>query len=122
MYATDRPREMVFAGMTFNDRTRYGLGLEYIPKIRGNYGERINYRLGGYYCNDYLRIQNNSVREYGVSAGFGFPTPEGRTMVNFGLEWKHRQAYPTSMIGENYFNITLGVNFNEVWFFKRKIR
>ncbi len=50
------------------------------------------------------------------------PTPEGKTMVNLGLEWKRRHAAPVALIGENYFNITLGVNFNEVWFFKRKIK
>lgn len=122
MHATGKPEEIVFAGMSFSDRTRYAAGVEYIPRIRGNYGERITYRLGGYYTNDYLRINGNDVREYGVTAGFGFPTPEGRTMINLGLEWKHRQAHPLKLIGENYFNVTLGVNFNEVWFFKRKIK
>lgn len=43
-------------------------------------------------------------------------------MINLGLEWKHRQASPQTLISENYFNVTLGVNFNEVWFFKRKIK
>lgn len=122
MYATEDPERIVFAGMDFNNRTRYAAGLEIIPRIRGNYGQRITYRIGGYYTNDYLKIQGNSVREYGITAGFGFPTPEGRTMVNLGLEWKHRQASPVKLIGENYLNVTLGVNFNEVWFFKRKIR
>jgi hypothetical protein len=43
-------------------------------------------------------------------------------MVNLGIEWKQRYASPQTLIRENYLNITLGVNFNEVWFFKRKIR
>ena len=113
---------LVFQGMKFNDRTRYAVGAEFVPKLRGNYGERINYRLGAYYCDDYLKINSNSVREYGVTCGFGLPTPEGKTMINLGLEWKHRQASPQTLISENYFNVTLGVNFNEVWFFKRKIK
>lgn len=122
MYSNTRPEEVVFSGMTFNNRTRYALGAEFVPKVRGSYMQRVNYRLGGYYCNDYLNINGNGVREYGVSGGFGFPTPEGKTMINFGLEWKHRQGHPQSLVTENYFNITLGVNFNEVWFFKRKIK
>lgn len=111
-----------FAGMEFNNRTRYALGMQYVPKLRGSYLQRVSYRLGAYYCDDYLNIQGNGVREFGVTAGFGFPTTEGKTLVNLGLEWRMRQAHPQSLIKENYLNITLGVNFNEVWFFKRKIR
>lgn len=121
VYSSGKDPVQVFQGLNFNDRTRYAAGMEFVPKIRGNYLERINYRFGAYYCNDYLRIDTNSVRDYGVTAGFGFPTPEGKTMINLGLEWKHREASPVAMVKENYFNITLGVNFNEVWFFKRKI-
>lgn len=113
---------IVFEGMDFKDRTRYALGAEYVPKLRGSYMQRVAYRLGAYYTNDYLNIKGNQVREFGVSAGFGFPTIEGKTVINIGLEWKMREAHPQALIKENYLNITLGVNFNEVWFFKRKIR
>lgn len=116
------PDMIVYQGMKFNDRTRFAVGGEFIPKLRGNYGERMAYRLGAYYSNDYLNINGNKVKEFGVSCGAGFPTPDGKTLINLGLEWKNRKASPQKLIGENYFNITLGVNFNEVWFFKRKIR
>ena len=115
------PNDVIFQGMDFNDRTRYAVGAEFVPKLRGNYGERITYRLGGYYANDYLNINGNKVKEYSVTCGFGFPVPSGKTVINLGLEWKKRFATPNNLISENYFNITLGVNFNEVWFFKRKI-
>lgn len=117
-----RPAEVVAAGMDFNDRTKIAVGAEFVPKLRGNYGERIAYRLGGYFSNDYLNINGNKVKEIGVTCGAGFPTPEGKTQINLGLEWKKRYASPNKLIGENYLNITLGVNFNEVWFWKRKIR
>lgn len=122
LYATDKPDVVVFQGMDFNNRSRYALGAEFVPKIRGGYGQRMAYRLGAYYTDDYLNIQGNGVREYGVTAGFGFPTPEGKTVINLGLEWKMRQAHPQTLLKENYLNVTLGINFNEVWFFKRKIR
>lgn len=114
--------EVLAPAQNFNDRSKFAVGGEYVPKIRGNYAERIAYRLGAYYSKDYLNISGNSVREAGVSCGVGLPTPEGKTQINLGFEWKHRQAHPVKLIGENYFNITLGVNFNEVWFWKRKIR
>ncbi|MDE7413186.1 MAG: hypothetical protein K2N05_05270 [Muribaculaceae bacterium] len=115
-------KEVLAPGMDFFDRTRYAVGAEYIPKIRGNYGQRMTYRFGAYYANDYLNVNGNRLREMGVSCGVGMPTYEGKTMINIGLEWKHRAAHPQTLISENYFNITLGVNFNEVWFWQRKIR
>lgn len=115
-------QELAFAGMNFNNRTKYAVGAEFIPKIRGNYVQRMTYRLGGYYVNDYLNINGNKVKEVGVTGGFGFPTPEGKTMINLGLEWKRRTASPMRLVSENYLNITLGVNFNEVWFWKRRIK
>lgn len=122
MQSATRPEVTVFNGMTFNDRWRIAAGAEFVPRVRGNYGQRIAYRFGAYYCNDYLKINGNSVREYGVTAGFGFPTPEGKTVINLGLEWKHRAAHPVTMLSENYLNITLGINFNELWFWQRKIK
>lgn len=122
LYEIGKPDNMVFQGMKFNNRTRYAVGGEFVPKVRGNYFERMAYRLGAYYCNDYLNIQGNGLREYGLTAGFGFNTPADKTIINLGFEWKHRQANPNPLISENYFNITLGINFNEVWFWQRKIR
>ncbi|CDE07755.1 putative uncharacterized protein [Prevotella sp. CAG:485] len=118
----DADGKVLFEGMNFNNRWRVGLGAEYTPKTRGSYLKKITYRIGAYYVNDYLQIHGNKVKEYGVSCGFGFPTPEGKTLINLGLEYKHRQASPQKLVSENYFNITLGVNFNEIWFWKRKIR
>ena len=122
IYRTDDPGAMVFQGMEFKDRMRLALGGEWVPRLRGNYGQRMVYRLGGYYCDDYLSLQGNRVREYGVTCGVGLHTPQDKTMINIGFEWKKRRAYPQELIGENYFNITLGINFNERWFWQRKIR
>lgn len=119
---TDKNGQTVFQGMKFNNRWRAAAGAEIIPKMRGNYGERITYRLGAYYNNDYLNILGNGVKEYGVTCGFGLPTPEGKTMINVGLEWKHRTSSPVVLIQENYLNITIGINFNETWFWQRKIK
>lgn len=121
----------IFSGMDFNDRWKVAVGGEFSPKLRGNYFQRMVYRFGAFYTHDYLNIKNytsataftnNAVKEYGVSCGFGLPTIEGKTLINVGFEWRHRVASPTQLIKENYFNITLGLNFNEVWFWQRKLR
>ena len=122
MYSLTDPKVVVFEGMLFNNRTRYAAGVEFVPKLRGNYGQRMSYRAGAYYTADYLNIQGNQMKEYGVSVGFGFPTVEGKTMINLGFEWKHRSTSPVNLLSENYLNISLGLNFNEVWFWQRKIK
>ena len=117
----DAEGQVVFEGMKFADRQKIAVGGEYIHNIRGSYFERMPWRLGAFYTDDYLKIQGNRMKEYGVSLGTGFTAPGGKTMINFGLEWHHRQSSPVNLLSENYFNIMLGMNFNEVWFFKRKI-
>ena len=113
---------VVFEGMDFFNRMKIAAGLEYVPKVRGSYMQRVAYRFGGYFCNDYLNIQGNRVRDFGLTCGLGFHTPGDKTIINLGFEWKHRMTSPVSLITENYFNITLGLNFDELWFWQRKIR
>ncbi len=52
----------------------------------------------------------------------GLPVPNGKTTINLGFEWRHRTSSPTVLIEEDCLNITLSVNFNELWFWKNKIR
>ena len=106
---------------SYADRSKYALGLQYVPDFRGSYFKRVNYRLGAYWSDDYLKLRGNQLREYGVTAGFGFPVPEFKTTVNLGIEWMHRQAHPNPLIKENYLSITIGVNFNEMWFQQSKL-
>lgn len=112
----DQPRNF-----TFCDRTKYALGIQYTPDPRGNYGKRMNYRLGASLADDYMAIQGNQLRQHTVSCGFGFPVPNFKTIVNVGFEWLHRQGTPNPLIKEDYLNITIGVNFNEMWFRQSKI-
>ena len=99
-----------------NDRYKVALGAQFTPKLRGNYIESIQYRVGGFYNRDYLRVLGNNVKEYGATIGFGLPVPTLKTIINIGLEWKHRQANPNPLIKEDYLSVTFGFNINELWF------
>ncbi|MDE6206798.1 MAG: hypothetical protein K2M55_03225 [Muribaculaceae bacterium] len=115
-YDEDQPHTQ-----TYDNRTKWAVGLQYVPNFRGGYFSRVNYRLGTYLNDDYLVIRGNQLRDYGITAGFGFPVPQFKTTINLGFEWKYRHARPNPLIKENYFNITLGINFNEMWFRQSKI-
>lgn len=105
----------------FANRWKVAVGGQFVPNARGNYGQRLNYRLGAHYNRDYTIIKGNNLHEYGISMGVGFPVPSFKTTVNLGVEWLHRQASPQALIKENYLNITLGINFNEMWFRQSRI-
>lgn len=105
----------------FADRSKYAVGLQYVPNFRGNYLSRINYRIGAYMCDDYMKFKDNQMKEFAITAGFGFPVPAMKSTVNLGLEWMRRQTSPTVLIKENYLNLTLGITFNEMWFHQRKL-
>lgn len=109
------------AAQKYVDRTKFAAGLQFTPDWRGGYGKRMNYRIGGYWSNDYLELRGNRLRQYSLSAGIGFPVPTFKTTVNLGFEWVKRAAKNGALIKEDYFNITIGVNFNEMWFHQRKI-
>ncbi|MCC8071958.1 MAG: hypothetical protein LIO90_09180 [Bacteroidales bacterium] len=110
-----------FSVTRFNNRYKGAVGLQYTPRERGKWVQRINYRAGAFYGRDYMKVGDNSVREWGLSCGFGMPNPNNKTIISLGFEYRHRQAHPNPLLKENYFSITLGVNFNEMWFFKNKI-
>ena len=109
-------------GMRFDNRWKVAAGLQYTPNRRGSYVGAMMFRVGGFYNHDYMNIRGSNVRDYGATIGVGLPVPSGKTTINIGLEWKHRYSAPVSMIKENYLNITIGVNVNEMWFWKNKIR
>lgn len=109
------------AAETFNDRTRISLGAQYQDRQRGSWLRRVSYRMGGYYEKDYLTVGANNVKQYGITCGFGLPTPV-RTRVNIGFEWKHRESSPAATVTENYYLFTLGINLSENWFVPSKIR
>ncbi|MBO5454978.1 MAG: hypothetical protein J6A20_00480 [Muribaculaceae bacterium] len=111
-----------FSGTKLDNRWKVAGGLSYLPDPRGGYFRRTTYRVGGFYNRDYMMVEDNHVRDYGISCGFGFPTASSKTIVNLGFEYHNRQATPNPLLKEQYFNITLGVNFNGLWFLKTKLR
>lgn len=110
-----------FNKQSFANRYKGAVGVEFTPATRGNYFKRISYRIGANYERDYVMVGPNHVKEYGLSCGFGLPTPV-RTAVNLGFEYRHRNSSPVKTVAEDYFLVTLGVAIDEVWFVPSKIR
>lgn len=105
------------------DRTKISVGAEYIPNLIGrSYFAHIKYRLGAYYTTPYYKIDGKKAsREYGVTAGFGLPVPRSRSILSISGQFVRVKGLETNMVNENIFRVSIGITFNERWFFKRRV-
>ena len=114
----------------YKNRITIAAGAQYTPDIVGRrYWKRIQYRIGANYSTPYLKVNGqNGPKEFALTAGFGLPLTNRSSYdnrvsyVNVGMEWLRRAPSVSNQITENYFMLHLGVNFNEDWFRKFKIR
>ena len=108
---------------TYCDRSKISVGAEYIPSLMGrSYFTHVKYRLGAYYKTPYYKIDGKrATQEYGVTAGFGLPIPRSRSILSISGQYVHVKGLETSFINENVFRISIGLTFNERWFFKRRV-
>ncbi len=103
-------------------RTRYSLGIEYIPNDRNpkSYISRVRYRVGAHKLNDYLVINNYQLEEFGISFGAGFPLKRSKTSINVAFEYGERGTTDYSLVKEKFFNVYLNITLHELWFLKQK--
>ena len=108
---------------TYCDRHKISMGAEYIPNLIGrSYLAHIKYRLGAYYTTPYYKVNGEKAsREYGVTAGFGLPVPRSRSILSISGQFVRVKGLETNMVNENIFRVSIGLTFNERWFFKRRV-
>lgn len=108
---------------SLSDSRLISAGLEYIPNSASlnNYFNRVRYRIGGYYSNSYMNINNNQINDFGITFGFGFPLRKTKTSFNLSVELGQRGTTTNNLIKEKYANICLNLTLHDFWFFKRKI-
>lgn len=70
----------------------------------------------------YYKIGERASREYGVTAGLGLPLPGSRSLINVSAQYIKVHGLRAGMVDENTLRLSLGITFNEGWFFKRKVK
>lgn len=106
-----------------HDRIRISFGGEYRhDQYARQYLRRVRYRLGAYYDDSYLKVGDANLREIGATLGLGFPLLQDRSIVNLSAQYFHRKLSSGSAITENGLIISVGISFNEMWFFKSKLQ
>lgn len=120
----------------YNDLYRINAGAEYvIDPYSQNFFNRIRFRGGISYSNSYINVsvsnpessQNigmGSFNEYGINIGLGLPFHDLRTghlsMLNIGFGYSRQDPNSQFMVGQDMFKISVNMNVNELWFFKRQ--
>jgi len=102
----------------------FNFGLEYIPNkfTFKNYFKKINYRAGMYLNNSYLKLNNERIKNYGITFGLGFPIANQRTSLNFSCSIGKRGMTNNGLIEENYTSFGINLTLYDFWFIKRKFQ
>ena len=119
----DAVREDFNETYTYCNRHKVSVGAEYIPNLMGrSYLSHIKYRLGAYYTTPYYKVGGKeATREYGVTAGFGLPVPRSRSILSISGQFVRISGQESAFVNENIFRVSIGLTFNERWFFKRRV-
>ncbi|MCF7561588.1 outer membrane protein transport protein [Sabulilitoribacter multivorans] len=109
---------------TYEDGSTFSLGGFYIPQYNSfsSYFKRTVYRAGLHFENTGLNINNESIKEFGISFGLGLPVgnPSLLSNANLGFEIGKRGTKNSNLIQENFINFQLSLSLNDRWFQKRK--
>lgn len=107
---------------TYEDASTISFGGFYIPEYNSfsSYFKRAVYRAGVRYEKTGLNIENESIKEFGISFGIGLPVGNGISNANLGFEIGKRGTTNSNLIQENFINIQLSLSLNDRWFQKRK--
>jgi hypothetical protein len=102
--------------------TSMHFGAELIPDaeaLRG-YHKLMSYRLGGYYNNSYLMVNEHQIKDYGITFGVGLPVKTLRSSINVAFTLGTRGTTEYNLVKENYGIVTFNVTLHDLWFRKRR--
>ncbi len=110
----------------YRNTSSFKLGTEYTPNrldVR-RYLNRVTYRAGLRYADDYIQFNGRNVSEKALTLGLGFPLrASGYSAINVGFEAGTRGTTSHNLIRENYFKFSIGLSLfgEDYWFRKRQI-
>lgn len=101
------------------------VGGQFRPEPKANYFSNVAYRAGFFTGPDYINV-NNKLPQLGITFGMGLPlanynrlSPGQFTIINLGFEYVKR-GNNDNLLKENLFRLSVGLNFSDLWFNKRK--
>ncbi len=107
----------------FTKSQGFNFGAEFIPNKYANYNflNRVEYRLGGRILNSHLMVNNEQVKEFGITFGAGIPLRRSNSTINVFFEYGNRKgSFENGLHKENFYNMGISFNFYDYWFMKKK--
>lgn len=106
----------------FENSTQLSVGGFFIPRYNAFRGffNRVVYRAGFRTENTGLVINDEAIREFGISFGAGLPLGFDYSNINVGFEWGQRGTTNKNLIQENFFSFNISLSLNDRWFKRRK--
>jgi hypothetical protein len=97
-------------------------GAEFVPDVEAlrGYHKLMTYRLGGYYSNYYLNVNDVQLKDYGITFGLGFPIRTMKSSINIAFTLGTRGTTEHNLVEENYGIMTFNVTLHDLWFRKRR--
>ena len=83
-------------------------------------GAKSKYRIGLFYENSYLMLNEKQINSYGLTFGLGLPFTKSRSSVNLSAELGQTGTTQNDLIKESYVKFTLHFLLYDRWFMKRK--
>ena len=109
---------------------RIAIGGEVVPNplaTTRRFVSNLTFRLGAYYGEDYVVLNDHQLKYMGATIAIGLPLFKGhgsdsRGVLNatFDVGRRYGDGSGPLSYSENYFKFNLGLNFNDIWFKKRK--
>jgi len=110
-----------FDNTTYEDASTISVGGFLVPQFNAfSYWKRVVYRAGLRFENSGLKIENESINEFGISFGVGLPVGREFNNINFGVEVGQRGTTNQNLVKENFVNFQISLSLNDRWFRKRK--
>lgn len=119
-YLHEKWSDIAFFGdlNTLKNSSRISIGAEYVPDLLAfkGYYKRVYYRAGFYYNSSYLKINDKSINEFGLTLGASLPVKA--LNINLALQLGQRGTTNNDLIKENFVNLSVSFTFYEAWFLK----
>jgi hypothetical protein len=99
------------------------MGAELVPDKLSNssYLARVDYRIGGHISDNYLLINGEHIKEYGVSCGIGLRLKTYFSKANLYFDFTKKNGnLAKGLHNENVYTVGISLNLYDFWFMKKK--
>ena len=115
-YRQDWTNAMSGENYNTTNATSMHFGAEYTPDVKSirGYHKLVSYRVGAYFSNSYLMVNQYQLEDYGITFGLGLPVKTLKSSINVAFTMGTRGTTEYNLIKENYGIVTFNVTLHDL--------